>query len=236
VFITRCSGSNIKKAAAVCFAAAFICLLGAGRADAASRYGQYWQVTQDGQSVRFAKDFESLNSTAAAATVYVTVYYDWDFDGQWLTQFVHSDDAGLPDYDRSNTFSVVGTVANFIVPLDPRYQVYFVTVGASDGVDDFRTWSVIVNSRAEVVLANDEPTPVRIQEIGPSSTATTLAPDVLPVSVDASISLDGTPSVSVSSFLGETDGNVVWAILGSLCGVASILALDRLIGRSTRDH
>lgn len=62
---------------------------------------------------------------------------------------------------------------------------------------------------------------------GSNSVAISTMPSV---SLDSSVSVDGTLPVSVSSILGETDGAVVWSVVGGLCALLAWAGLSHLFG------
>jgi len=222
---SRCSGWVLGAVAGLMLAAALCC---PGEAWATSYAGpQYFAISVDGAQISIVPASDVASPTMPS-TFSLTIYYDWDFDGSWINNLADADDySPYPgDYDQRKIYSAIDTRTGWVLPLNPLYQVYYVSVTYTSGSDTFSTRSVVVNDRAEVVIANDEPTPVRIQEIGLASEASTLGPDILPTSLDASVSVDGTLPVDVVSFLHEDD--TMWYVVGGLCGIGSFLALDRL--------
>jgi len=247
VFSLGCSRANFGKAAAVFIAAAFLFLARVQPAQAVQYVGEkYFTIRADDQFVQITKNDVNIPVSTVGWSWYVRVDYDWDFDGNVWANWAHADDSGAPDYDGQVVLACADGMNTVTLPMDPKWETYLIRAHVAVGSDSYQTLSILVNRSSAVTISNDEPTPVRIQEIGAASTATTLAANYLPtvttvtampaVSLDSSISVDGTLPVDVQSFLGESDGPVVWAVFGSLCGVGSILALDKLVGRSTRDH
>lgn len=217
--------SRASRLGAVIAFFAMAALLLPGKAQAANYYSErYFSVSIQDQMLQVTANRSVLPTTTTNSNSCV-VYYDWDFDGSWVANWSHADDKDTADYDKSISCGFPAEVASQVLPLDPRYQVYFVHAFVTVGADTYRTQAIVVNNRAEVVVANDEPTPVRIQEIGLASEATTLSADALPVSLDASVSIntsETTLPVSVTSILGESDGRVLWAVVGGLCGLFSL--------------
>jgi len=204
--------------------AAALCLPSSAQAVTISD-GDFFSVVVNDQSVTFRPNV--VPSVCSTSTWSYRVYYDWQYDGSWAantTYFFNTAKYGAT-FIQTSTGMQVGSIT---LALDPRYQVYYLLLNAT-GTDGnvYQSQHLIVNNRAEVVLANDEPTPVRIQEIGLASEASTLSPDILPTSLDASVSVDGTLPVSVASFLGEDDGPLLWTMLGGLVGIASFVLVKR---------
>lgn len=190
----------------------------------------YFDVTVGEQTVTFERNKSAIPTECVNSQWTITGYYDWDFDGTWVANWVHANDISpFPlDYDKQFILQPLGVSESVVVvPLDPRYQVYFFEASVGNVTNSYKTTGYVVNSRAEVVLANDEPTPVRLQEIGLSSQASTLAPDVLPVSMDGSDSEVGTMPVEVVNVSGDYAATVL-GVGGLLCFAVFLLAGYRL--------
>jgi len=188
----------------------------------------YFDVVVNDQSVVIGRNESALPTSVAGVGWYVSIYYDWAYDGSWQAHMADLDD--IADYaGLSSSVAYEAKCKTVALPLDPRYEAYYlwVRLTGADGTV-YGAYHVVVNRRAEVIVSNEEPTPVRIQEIGLASEASTLAPDVLPTSLDASVSVDGTLPVAVESILGESDGEFLWAVVGGLVGIGGFVAVRRV--------
>lgn len=168
----------------------------------------------DGQSVTFHFEPSRLatntlyerewDSNAAGGLDFghynINVKYDWDYDSNPYGNWEHIDNAST--YDKQFTVVAYNGYTDLTVYLSPDYSVYYYWVYVYDGatpVNTYQDYGIILNNRSSFIIENEEPTPVRIAEIGDSENSVSIVSSV-PVSIDASVSIGNTMTVDVDSY------------------------------------
>jgi len=219
---SRCIGWVLGAVVGLLLAAALCCPVEAG---AVTYYGDYFDFVAVDQCVAVSRN-DSAIATGVASAWSCVVYYDYDYELSGYSQLGIADN--YTNYDLNATFPMNAGIRTLSVPLPREWSIFYFVVTETRSGNSYRSEAVIMNTAAEVIVSNEEPTPVRIQEIGLASEASTLAPDILPTSLDASVSVDGTLPVDVVSFLGEDDGPFLWAIVGGLVGIGAFVLVRRV--------